>query len=186
VIKSVLRTAFRCGRMKSNWYAVHVRSRHEFKVCGTLQAMQIETFLPCVEKLRQWKDRKKNIAFPLFSGYLFVKFEDLEKSYLPIVKVPGVVRILGNGKTIVPVPDEQIQFLHSLVESRLPLEEHPYLKEGQNVRIIQGPLRGVTGVLVRKENADMLVVSVDLIQKGVSVQVSARDVEPVIYGDAAL
>jgi transcription antitermination factor NusG len=166
--------------MKSSWYAVHVRSRHEFKVYGTLQTMAIETFLPYVEKMRQWKDRKKKIAFPLFSGYLFVKLADVEKNYLPVVKVPGVVRILGNGKTIVSVPEEQIQFMHALVESKLPLEVHPYLQEGQNVRIIQGPLRGVVGVLTRKGSDDMLVVSIDLIQKGVSVRVSVRDVEPVI------
>ena len=166
--------------MRSSWYAVHVRSRHEFKVRESLEAKGIETFLPTVERLRQWKDREKKVLFPLFSGYLFVRLEDIESSFLHVVKTSGVLRILGNGSFFIPVPEDQIQNLYALVTSKLPLEDHPYLKEGQRVVISSGPLRGVKGVLVRKEQERILVVSVDLIQKGVSVKVAADAVEPLL------
>jgi transcription antitermination factor NusG len=96
------------------------------------------------------------------------------------VKTSGVLRILGNGSFFIPVPEDQIQNLYALVTSKLPLEDHPYLKEGQRVVISSGPLRGVKGVLVRKERERILVVSVDLIQKGVSVKVAADAVEPLL------
>lgn len=163
--------------MKSSWYAVYVRSRHEFKVRENLEAKRIETFLPTVERLRQWKDRKKRVLFPLFSGYLFVRLLDVEQSFLLVVKTPGVVKILGVGSRFIPVPEEQIRYLHALMASKLPLDEHPYLKEGQRVAISRGPLRGVKGMLIRKEKERRLVVSIDLIQKGVSVEVNVDDVE---------
>lgn len=165
--------------MENNWYAVYVRSRHEWKVTELLEAKGFEVFLPAIEKMRQWKDRQKNIAFPLFPGYLFVKITDVKKHYLGAVKTPGVVKILGGESGLVPVPQEQIQYLHAVVESRLALEEHPFLKEGQKVRILRGPLCGVSGILVRKDGAEKLVVCIDLIQKGVSVRINKFDVEPV-------
>ena len=83
--------------MESNWYAVYVRSRHEFKVHNALLAKGIESFLPVVERLRQWKDRKKLIPFPLFPGYLFVKLPDDKVYFLHVLKINGVVKILGDS-----------------------------------------------------------------------------------------
>ena len=164
--------------MRSSWYAVHVRSRHEFKVRESLEAKGLETFLPTVERLRQWKDRKKKVLFPLF-GLSFVRLEDMRAPFACCENIWGS-RILGNGSFFIPVPEDQIQNLYALVTSKLPLEDHPYLKEGQRVVISSGPLRGVKGVLVRKEQERILVVSVDLIQKGVSVKVAADAVEPLL------
>ena len=163
--------------MVSSWYAVHVRSRHEFAVSKNLQAKGIEVFLPTVEKIRQWKDRRKRVSFPLFPGYLFVRISNAIQSYLQVVKTAGVVKILGNLDGFVPVPEEQIHYLHTLVQSRFPLEEHRFLTEGQEVRIVQGPLRGVQGVFIRRDGIEKLVVSVNLIQRGVAVRVNLKDVE---------
>ncbi|MGQ9843434.1 MAG: UpxY family transcription antiterminator [Spirochaetota bacterium] len=157
---------------KYNWYAVHVRSRHEFMVTSSLVKKNVETFLPTVEKLRQWKDRKKTIAFPLFPGYLFVHIPPQSDDILNVLKTRGVVRILGNG-SVTPIPDEQIESLKRLVDTKEPIDTYPYLREGQNVRVVSGPLTGATGILVKKESNHMLVLSIDILQKGVCVKINA-------------
>lgn len=118
------------------WYAVHVRSRHEFKVLDRLTRAGIDVFLPVVERLNKWKDRKKLVSFPLFPGYLFVHIHKIYDTMLAILKTPGVVRFIGiiPGEPE-PVPNEQIDSLKRLVESKENLDPYPYLKEGQRVRI---------------------------------------------------
>ncbi|MEJ5361037.1 MAG: UpxY family transcription antiterminator [Spirochaetota bacterium] len=166
--------------MESNWYAVYVRSRHEFKVHSALLAKGIESFLPVVERLRQWKDRKKLVPFPLFPGYLFVKIPNDKVYFLQVLKINGVVKILGDSYGYQPVDDDQILSIYKMVTSKLPIDEHPYLKKGQKVKIISGPLSGVQGILESKGAEHHVVVSVDILQKGVSVKVNIDDIEPVI------
>ena len=160
------------------WYAVYVRSRHEFKVLDRLAESGIEVFLPVVERLNRWKDRKKLVSFPLFSGYLFVHIHS--DNTLPVLKTNGVIRLLGviPGKPQ-PVPEEQIVSLKRLIESKEEIDPYPYLKEGQQVRIKKGPLSGVEGVLVERAGKHLLVLSVDILRQGVSLKIEASDVERV-------
>ncbi len=168
------------GTMKSNWYAVYVRSRHENKVSSQLQSKGIEVFLPLVKKFRQWKDRKKCVSFPLFPGYLFVKITTDHEQFINVLKVKGVVKILGDSSGYTPVPEEQVTTIYKMVHSHLAIDEHPYLTEGQKVRITDGPLAGVQGILVSKDKEHRVVVSIDILQKGVSVKVDIRAIEPVL------
>lgn len=160
------------------WYAVHVRSKHEFKVIERLNKTGIDSFLPVVERIRKWKDRKKLVDFPLFPGYLFVHIQKNYSDILTVLKTPGVVRFLcivpGEPE---PVPEEQIVSLRKLVESKKDIDPYPYLKEGEMVRIKSGPLAGVEGVLVEKYGQHMLVLSVDVLQQGAAVKIAASDVE---------
>jgi transcription antitermination factor NusG len=162
------------------WYAVHVRSRHEFKVLDRLTKAGIDAFLPVVERLNKWKDRKKLVSFPLFPGYLFVHIHKIYDTMLAILKTPGVVRFISNipGEPE-PVPDDQIISLKRLVESKENLDPYPYLKEGQRVRIKKGPLKGVEGILVERHGQHILVLSVDILRQGVSIKIDASDVESV-------
>ncbi len=168
-----------CGETRQ-WYAVHVRSRHEFHVHRQLGEARIEAFLPTVDRLRRWKDRKKMVTFALFPGYLFVYLPESRQAHLPVLKTYGVVRFLSMipGKPE-PVPEQQILHLKTLVENAAELEPYPYLKEGQRVRIKHGPLSGVEGVLVEKKSRHILVLSIDIIRQGTAVAVDALDVEPV-------
>jgi transcription antitermination factor NusG len=138
----------------------------------------MEAFLPTVERLRRWKDRKKLVEFPLFPGYLFVHTTREPNSLLNILKVKGVVRMLCTipGQPD-PVPDDQIEALRKLVENRQELDPYPYLNEGQRVRIRKGPLAGVEGILVEKLEKHLLVLSVDVLRQGVAVTITASDVE---------
>ena len=160
------------------WYAIHVRSRHEFSVAERLAKLGIDAFLPIVERLSRWKDRKKLIAFPLFPGYLFVNISNDNIMKLSVLKTPGVVRFIGvTPGEPEPIPAEQILTLKKLVESKEALDPYPYLKEGNKVKIKSGPLAGVDGILVERKGMHHLVISVDILRQGVSVQVEASSVE---------
>ena len=160
------------------WYAIHVRSRHEFQIFDRLKLKGIEAFLPTVEKLRKWKDRKKLVTFPLFPGYLFVRITDEARNMLEVLRIKGVVNMIctlpGEPSSI---PDEQITMLKKLVENSKDLDPYPYLTEGQNVRIIKGPMAGIEGILIEKLDKHFLVLSVDVLQQGVALTINAADVE---------
>ncbi len=165
---------------KQQWYAVHVKSRHEIKVVERLTQAGKEVFLPVVERQRKWKDRKKTVAFPLFPGYLFVSIARNIDDRLSILQTKGVVRFLGTipGEPE-PVPEEQIISLKRLVASKEELDPYPYLKEGQRVRVKSGTLVGVEGILAQKKDRHMLVLSVDILRQGVSLKIDASEVEPI-------
>jgi len=138
----------------------------------------MEAFLPVVERLNKWKDRKKLVSFPLFPGYLFVHINKSYSDMLAVLKMQGVVRFLGLiPSDPEPVPEDQIVSLKKLVESKESLDPYPYLKEGQMVRIKSGPLAGVEGILVERAGQHILVLSVDILRQGVSLKIDASEVE---------
>ncbi|HMK43667.1 MAG TPA: UpxY family transcription antiterminator [Dissulfurispiraceae bacterium] len=161
-----------------NWYAIHVRSRHEFNVTDRLAKSGIGSFLPIVERLRQWKDRKRLVSFPLFPGYLFVNIHADNEEKLAVLKTPGVVKFIGQtpGEPE-PVPDEVVLSLKRLVESKEAIDPYPYLKEGNRVRIRSGALAGVEGILVERQGMHHLVLSVDILRQGVAIKIEASTVE---------
>lgn len=160
-----------------HWYALRTKSRHEKLVRDQLEKQGIEPLLPIVKRLSQWKDRKKEIEVPLFSGYCFVRFSQQEKT--PVQKITGVVGIVGSGSRPEPIPEQEIDALHRLMDSVLPYDPHPYLHEGMNVEVVRGPLQGVHGILLRKEKRHRLVLGVRLIQQAAAVEIDVNDVVPV-------
>lgn len=156
------------------WYAIWTRSRHEKLVWDQLGRKGIEAFLPTITRWSRWKDRKKQIAWPLFPGYCFARFEPRER--LPVLKCTGVVNIVSFDGEPAPIPDWEIEGIRRLVESDLAYDPCPLIREGMLVEVVYGPLRGVVGRLVRKGPRARLVLSVDLIGQAVSVEVDAADV----------
>jgi transcription antitermination factor NusG len=159
------------------WYAIRTRSRHEKMVNEQLASRGLEAFLPLVDRRRRWKDRYKNVNFPLFPGYCFARFP--YENRLAVLTAIGVVQILGINGHAIPVPDHEIEAVRQLVTSTLPLDPHPYLKEGMEVEVVRGPLAGIRGALVRKGARARFVVSIHLIQQAASVELDAADVRPV-------
>ena len=159
------------------WYALRTRSRHEKLVRDQLVNQGIEPLLPTVTRLSQWKDRKKEIEVPLFSGYCFVRFASNHR--LPVLKTIGVVDIVGGDHRPEAIPDEEIAAIKALMSTVLPYDPHPYLHEGMRVEVIRGPLQGVHGILMRKEKRHRLVLGVRLIQQAAAVEIDIRDVVPV-------
>lgn len=158
-----------------SWYAVWTRSRHERTVERQLSSLGIETFLPSVNRWRRWKDRRKQVAFPLFPGYCFARF--LLASRLRVLKCSGVVAIVSFGDRAIAIPDSEIEALQRLLDSGLPLDPCLPTKEGSMVEVVYGPLRGVIGRFVRGGRADRLLLSVDTISRSVSVEINSADVK---------
>jgi transcription antitermination factor NusG len=158
------------------WFALRTRSRHEKLVRDRLTGQGIEPLLPTVRRLSQWKDRKKEIEMPLFSGYYFARFAWRDR--LAAQKISGVVEIVGGGERPEPIPDEEIDALKILMASTLRYDAHPYLHEGMAVEVVRGPLQGVRGILVRKEKRHRLVIAVHLIQQSAAVEIDVSDVTP--------
>jgi len=158
------------------WYALRTKSRHEKLVRDRLVSQGIEPLLPIVKRLSQWKDRKKEVEVPLFSGYCFVRFAQQDK--LPVQTVSGVVEIVSSNGCPEPIPDVEIEALRTLMDSVLPYDPHPYLHEGMTVEVVRGPLQGVHGILLRKEKRHRLVIGVRLIQQAAAVEIDVRDVVP--------
>jgi transcriptional antiterminator NusG len=157
------------------WYAIWTRSRHEQVVREQLEQKQIEAFLPTVTKWSRWKDRKKKIDWPLFPGYCFARFNVLDR--LPILKCAGVVNIVAfEGGEPAAIPEHEILGIRLLVQSNLAYDPCPFIREGALVEVVYGPLKGVIGRLLRKNDKARLVLSVDLIGQAVSVEVDAADV----------
>lgn len=149
----------------ARWYAVHTRSRHEKVVAQRLQEKGMTTFLPIVSEVRRWSDRQKTIELPLFSCYVFVKFPPTSENRLHVLRVDSVLNFVGIRGQGTPIPDEQINAVRTLVEEQLSWHAYPFLKIGQRVRIRDGALTGVEGILVSRNGDRTLVVSVDAIER---------------------
>ncbi len=139
-----------------------------------LEQKGLEAFLPTITRWSRWKDRKKQIDWPLFPGYCFARFEGHDR--LPVLKCTGVVNIVAFDGEIVPIPEHEIESIRRLVESDLQFDPCPLIREGMMVEVTHGPLKGVVGRLVRKGAHARLVLSVALIGQAVSVEVDAADV----------
>lgn len=154
------------------WFAVRVKSQCERSVAASLRQRDYEEFLPMYWSRRRWSDRVKMLQLPLFAGYLFCRFDPSHRSR--IVAVPGVVHVAGVGSSPLPVPSEEIEAIRQAVDSAQEVQPWNRLQVGHVVRIEQGPLTGLTGMLVRWKNASHLVLNVQLLQRGVAVEVDER------------
>jgi transcriptional antiterminator NusG len=164
--------------MEQNWFALAVRSRHEFVVHDVLRKKGIVAFLPSVKRVRQWKDRKTSVEFPLFPGYLFVSIFPHPEEFMKVIKVPGSVTLLSLVPGYpTPVPSEEIDALKIVLDSGAAFDVYPQFNEGARVRIKKGPLCGAEGILANKEDQQVFMVNVELLGRSVGVKIQAQDVE---------
>lgn len=163
-----------------NWYAVYVRSRHEFKVYDALIQKNIETFLPVIKLMRHWRDRKKLIDFPLFPGYLFVYIASEPEKFLSILRTKGVVRFLHHefGRPAIISPQE-IESLKILLQSPEEINVYPNLQEGTRIRVKNGPLKGAEGIIKRKEDYFVFWVNINILGRSVGVRFYGNDIEAI-------
>lgn len=160
-----------------NWFAVFTVPRHEKRVEAHFSLREIENFLPLCQKSRQWKDGSKGmVQLPLFSSYIFVRIGSGGRA--PVLRVPGVISIVGCGPRPLPVPDSYIHWLQEGIRQGK-IEPHPYLTVGARVRIRSGVMEGVEGVLLRKKNNFRVALTLQMIMKSVTVEVEIEDIEPV-------
>jgi transcription termination/antitermination protein NusG len=162
----------------AEWYAVHVKSRHEFVVHDDLMRKRQTVFSPSVQKLSQWKDRQKLIKFPLFPGYLFVEVGSSPYAFMDVLKTRGVVAFvsLQPGRPT-PILREEIEALKLMIASGKEIDIYPSLKEGTRVRMKNGPLKHAEGIISKRENQYLFVINIEILGRSLAVKLSARDIE---------
>lgn len=154
------------------WYAVHTRSHFEQKVYDGFSGKFIEAFLPKIQVMSRRKDRRKKILVPLLPGYVFVRTDLNPESYWNIIKTVGVVRIVGFKGKLVPAKEEEIASLMILDGTDRTVQNRAYMKRGDRVMIMEGPLKGLIGFYLRhKGHSDKVVVSVELLQRSLAVEI---------------
>lgn len=161
-----------------HWYAIYTRSRHEKRVADQLTRRAVETLLPLYETMRRWRNGRHRVQFPLFPGYAFVRIA--VKDRLEVVKVPGVVRLVGFDGQPVALPEDEIEGLRRGLAEGIQVRPHPYLTVGRRVRVVSGPLEGMRGILVRRKSQFRVVLSLDLIMRSMIADVDVADIRPEI------
>ena len=160
------------------WYVIHTCSRHEFKVKMGLSRKGLEVFLPEVTVRSRRRDRVQVLQVPLFPGYLFVHTDLDYFDYHHILRQDGVVRILGIKNQLIAVPEDTVDSILTLVSSGQPVFPWSKLVPGKRVRVVDGPLAGAQGVILRmKKGKSRLVVVVELLGRSVCAELAEESVE---------
>jgi len=161
----------------NHWYAVHAKSRHEKRVAALWMEKGICGFLPLLRQIHRWSDRQCAVEVPMFSCYAFVRAARTVEDRIKILQTPGVIGFVGSEGQGTPIPQEQIECLRAAIRENIPCYPHAYITAGRRVRICGGSLDGVEGIFERKGCDQRLVVSVELLQRSVSIQVQGYDIE---------
>ncbi len=157
---------------------MNTRPRYEKKVADALKIRDVNVFLPLFAENHRWSDRRKIIHIPLFAGYVFVRLDSTPESRIPVLRIPGVMGFVGVRGAGVPIPDDQIDAVRTLLAHNIAMTPHMFLQVGKRVRIRGGSLDGLRGILLAKNGDLSLVISVDSIQRSVEIRVTGYDVVP--------
>src|ERR1700687_2992063 len=149
--------------------ALLVRASREKTASLLLENAGYECYLPTSKYSRCWSDRIKEVEVPLFPGYLFCRMNPHNR--LPVLMTPGVIQIVGIGKTPIPVEEQEIDAIQRVGKSGISPMPWPYLQVGHVARIEDGPLRGMTGIVIRIKSGLKLVLSVSLLQRSIAVEI---------------
>ncbi|PKN88916.1 MAG: antitermination protein NusG [Deltaproteobacteria bacterium HGW-Deltaproteobacteria-1] len=164
------------------WYAVHTKSRHEYKAHKGLTQKNLISFLPEMEVWSKRKDRKKKISLPLFPGYLFVEASLDNETKLAILKTPGVVRILGKKENAepIPVPNEKITAIQRIMDKKVEMFSMQYPKAGEPARILDGPFAGIEGTVVTSDlEKELFVISIEVMQRSVAIKLEGFQISKI-------
>ncbi len=151
------------------WFAIVARTGREKNASLLLENAGYECYLPVVKFTRQWSDRVKDVEVPLFPGYLFCRMNPHNR--LPVLMTPGVIQIVGVGKTPIPVEEQEVEALQRVGKSAISMMPWPYLQVGHIASIKEGPLKGLTGIVIKIKSGMRLVLSISLLQRSVAVEI---------------
>ena len=162
----------------SKWYALYTHSNSEQMVHDYLAPRGFQVFLPRVQAWSRHPAGRRMISSPMFPGYLFIRHSMDKKSYIEVLKSRGLVRILGERwDRLSSIPDDEIDTVRKIAATGLTVLPYLYMREGQRMRILRGPLAGVEGIFVRGDShKGLLVLSVELLQTSVAVEIDCTEV----------
>ncbi len=159
------------------WYALQLRTRWESSTAALLSSKGYETFLPTYKTVKRGRGRSKEVQAPLFPGYLFCRFNVFDR--LPVLITPGVITVVGSGRIPIPIENSELEAVQKMVFTGLRVEPWPYLELGQLVRIEDGALSGIEGVLTSFKGTRRIVVSISLLRRSVALEIDRSVVSPV-------
>jgi transcription antitermination factor NusG len=163
---------------KIPWYVIHSCCHHEGRVEERLKARGLEVFLPRCLMASRRRDRKKVLQVPMFPGYLFIQDALDSPVYYEILRLPGVVRVLANNTGLLPVPLQTIESIRLAVAADRPRYPYPYLAKGKRVRVLEGSLAGVIGIILEaKEEKRKVVIEVEMFRRAMAVELGDEAVE---------
>jgi transcription antitermination factor NusG len=178
-VLSTLESAFAVNSHVANdwpWFAIRTRSNHERTAAAALSGKGYESYVPLYTSRKRWSDRTVEIQRPLFTGYVFCRFN--AKARMPVLTTPGVISVIGFGNEPAPVDDAEIEAIEAVLRSGFSAEPCAFLREGQRIRVTNGSLAGLEGLLVRKKTEWRMVVSVTMLQRSISVEIDREWIEP--------
>ena len=160
------------------WHVFYTASRAEKKCEERLQQQAIEVLLPKCKILRQWKDRKKEVIEPLFRNYIFAHVT--EKERFDVLETSGIVRCLFFNGCAAEISGEEIEQLKisQLDSKRLSLLGQWIPPIGEHVRVVEGPLEGLTGEVIEQRGQVYVLVRIEAIRQVVKINVPASWVRP--------
>ena len=157
------------------WYALYTRHQHERSVAEHLQRIGFDAFLPLYPEVHQWGDRKKKIEMPLFPCYVFFS-GDITRRFSAL-NLPGVCSIVSSGGKVSVIADQELDAVRRVVASSLSVEPHPYVQNGDRIRIVEGPLAGIEGIVTRRKDAFRVILSVNMLAQSVAVEIDENFVQ---------
>jgi transcription antitermination factor NusG len=169
------------GQTEPQWYACYTRARHEKVVDRLLQERGFETFLPLVARESRWKDRKKMVDWPLFPSYVFGRFRLIDAHL--VVATPGVAGVVKTNGRPARIEVEELEnvrrLAHALAGGNVEVEQRPFLAEGEWVEVMDGPFRGVRGIVVEHRNRRRVLIGLRAIGQALEIDIDTRAVRPV-------
>jgi transcription antitermination factor NusG len=163
--------------LPGNWFALQVRSRWESKTASLLSGKGFETILPTYDRNRGRADRERIVKAPLFPGYLFCRFDVHNR--LPVLITPGVISVVGMGKTPIAVEESEIDAIQRVVLSGIKAQPWPYLEIGERVRIDGDVLGGMEGILTSFKGRQRVIISVTLLRRSVALELDRARIHPI-------
>ena len=157
------------------WFVLHTRSRQEKALAADLAAMGVDHFLPLTQTVRYYGRRKLPVLLPLFPGYLFL-FGSVEQAFAAdrTRRVAHLIQVSDQDRL-----QRELASLELALDRGAPLDPCPHLREGMWVEVRSGPFKGVQGVVEEKHKADRLLLQVDVLGQGASLEIEGALLEPV-------
>jgi transcriptional antiterminator NusG len=151
------------------WFALTVKPQHEKTVTAALSAKSLEAYTPLYRSRRRWSDRVKTVELPLFPRYVFCRFRFEDR--IAVLRIPSITSIVGFGGTPSPISDNEIEMVRLVVSSGLPVTPWPFLRIGHRVRIRDGPLSGLEGILTKEKAPYRVIVNIEILKRAVAVEI---------------
>ena len=158
------------------WYVMYTASRSEKKVADRLKDRGVEVYLPIIEELRQWSDRKKKVQKALFNGYVFVKTR--RNQLWECLQVPGAVKFVHFSGNHATVREEVLDMIKRIVETGVAIEtDGSDIEPGEKVKVIGGPLKHMIGEVIERGNKDYFMIRVPGIYQNILISLPRKFLE---------